>query len=94
MCADQVFRNQFLQGERRRFAPLSDLSGKRNYSRHVFIERDGSVSEVVRLNVLNDRHREDIIGFHFAQQYEKIHFGTQEEQPQFYIVGQENRLWT
>lgn len=90
MCAEQVFRNQFLQGEDRRFAPLSDLSEKRNYSRHVFIERDGSVSEVVRLNVLNDRHREDIIGFHFAQQYAKIHFGKQSEQPQFYIVGRDN----
>ena len=87
MCADQVFRKQFLQGEDCRFTPLSDLSDKRNCSRHVFIERDGSVSEVVRLNVLNDRHREDIIGFHFAQQYAKIHFGKQLEQPQFYIVG-------
>lgn len=76
MCADQVFRNQFLKGEDRRFAPRSDLSDKRNYSRHVFIERDGSVSEVVRLNVLNDRHREDIIGFHFAQQYAKSILGT------------------
>ncbi|WP_289085111.1 hypothetical protein [uncultured Sulfitobacter sp.] len=90
MCADQVFRNQFLQGENRRFAPLSDLSDKRNYSRHVFIERDGSLSEAVRLNILNDRHREDIIGFHFAQQYAKIHFGDKLEQPQFYIVGRDN----
>lgn len=90
MCADQVFRTQFLQGEGRRFAPLSDLSDKRNYSRHVYIERDGRVSEVVRLNVLDDRRREDIIGFHFAQQYAEIHFGKQLEQPQFYIVGRDN----
>jgi hypothetical protein len=90
MCAEQVFRNQFLKGEDLRFAPLADLSGKCNCSRHVFIERDGSVSEIVRLNVLNDRHREDIIGFHFAQQYAKIHFGKQLEQPQFYIVGRDN----
>jgi hypothetical protein len=90
MCADQVFKNQFLQGDGDRFSPLSDLSDKHNYSRHVFIERDGKISEVVRLNVLNDRHREDIVGFHFAQQYAKIHFGTQPEQPQFYIVDRDN----
>lgn len=90
MCSDQVFQNQFLKGQESRFAPLNDLSDKHNYSWHVFIERDGSISEVVRLNVLNDRHREDIIGFHFAQQYAKIHFGKQLEQPQFYVVGRDN----
>lgn len=85
-----VFKNQFLVGEEGRFAPHSDLSDKNNFCRHFFIERDGGVSEVVRLNVLDDRHREDIIGFHFAQQYAKIHFGHQLEQPQFYVVGRDN----
>jgi len=84
------FRNQFLRGKQNRFAPRADLTGKHNFSRHLFIDPEGSVSEVVRLNVLNDRHREDIIGFHFAQQYAKIHFGKQLEQPQFYIVGRDN----
>lgn len=59
-----MFKDQFLKGEDRRFGPLSYLSDKSNYGRHVFIERDGSVSEVVNLNVLNDRHREKIIGSH------------------------------
>lgn len=86
----KVFKNQFLRGKENRFAPRADLKGKHNFSRHVFIDPEGSVSEVVRLNVLNDRHREDIIGFHFAQQYAKIHFAEQLEQPQFYIVGRDN----
>lgn len=88
----EVFRNQFLRGEKNRFEPHADLKDKHNFCRHVFFGPDGSVSEVVRLNVLNDRHREDIIGFHFAQQYAKIHFSEQPDQPQFYIVGRDN-LW-
>lgn len=86
----EVFKNQFLRGEERRFAPHANLTDKHNYSRHVFIDRNGGVFEVVRLNVLDDRHREDIIGFHFAQQYAKIHYGDQLEQPQFYVVGRDN----
>lgn len=39
---------------------------------------------------MDDRHREDIIGFHFAQQYAKIYYTGQPEQPQFYIVGRDN----
>ena len=85
-----MFKNIFLRGAEGTFAPRADLVDKQNYSRHVFIERNGGVSEVVRLNVLDDRHREDIVGFHFAQQYAKIHYDEHPEQPQFYIVGRDN----
>lgn len=79
-----------MDGEEGKFEPKSNLEGKNNFTRHSFIESDGSVTEVVRLNVLSDRHREDIIGFHFAQQYAKIHYGNQLVQPQFYIVGRDD----
>src|SRR5690606_24109759 len=61
--SDKVFKTRYLSGGESTFAPKADLADKHNYSTHVFIERDGRVSEVVRLNVLDDRHREDIIGF-------------------------------
>ena len=73
-----------------RFAPNADLADKKNYSRHVFIHPDGGLSEAVRLNVLDDRHREDIIGFHFSNQYAKDHYGQQFDQPQFYVVSRDN----
>ena len=79
-----------LRGNESRFEPKADLSDKRNYSRHVFIEKDGRVSEAVRLNVWGDRHREDIIGFHFAQQYAQIYYAEQTEEPKFYVVGRDN----
>ncbi|MEP0565084.1 MAG: hypothetical protein ABJC64_11825, partial [Paracoccaceae bacterium] len=34
--------------------------------------------------------REDIIGFHFSNQYAEVHYGHQLEQPQFYVVGRDN----
>jgi hypothetical protein len=71
------------------FAPNADLANKANFCRHVFVELDGSITEVVRLNVLNDRHREEIIGFHFAQQYAKLHYDPLIENPQFYVVGRD-----
>jgi len=86
---ERLFKSQLL-GTEGRFAPNADLEDKNNYSRHLFIERDGEVTEVVRLNVWSDRHREDIIGFHFAQQHAKIHYGEQIEQPQFYVVGRDS----
>ena len=58
----------------------------------MLVERDGTVAEVVRLNVLDDRKREEIIGFHFSQQYAKLHYGDSDEQPQFYVVGRD-RPW-
>lgn len=90
MNNDRIFNTVMLHGNESRFEPKVDLSDKRNYSRHVFVEQDGSVSEVVRLNVWDDRHREDIIGFHFAQQYAQIHYAEQTEEPQFYVVGRDN----
>ena len=90
MHEPQIFRNQYLTVDHSQFAPVADLTDKCNFIKHVFIERDGSLSEVVRLNVLNDRDREDIIGFHFAQQYAKVHFLEQDEQPHFYIVGRDD----
>ena len=87
---ERIFKSEYLGAEENSFAPRADLAGKHNFSRHVFIEVDGGVSEAVRLNVLSDRHREDIIGFHFAQQYAQIHYGSQGETPQFYLVGRDN----
>ncbi|MEN0040266.1 MAG: hypothetical protein AAF764_02910 [Pseudomonadota bacterium] len=72
------------------FGPKEDLEGKSNFGRHIFIERDGCSREIIRLNVLNDRHREEIIAFHFAQQYANIHYSGSNEQPQFYVVGRDN----
>ncbi|MDO6591829.1 MULTISPECIES: hypothetical protein [Rhodobacterales] len=85
----RMFKDKFLTEAESKFAPLADLSDKHNYCRHSFTEYDGSVSEVVRLNVWDDRHREDIIGFHFAQQYAKVYYGEQHEQPQFYVIGRD-----
>lgn len=83
------FTSTIMNGETQVFKPKADLEDKLNYCRHIFIERDGSISEAVRLNVLDDRHREDIIGFHFSQQYAKMHYRDQHEQPQFYVVGRD-----
>lgn len=87
--AMSVFSVQHLQGRNGRFAPNADPEGKSNYGRHLFIDKDGSVSEVIRLNVLDDRHREDIIGFHFSRQYAELHYRESEEPPQFYVVGRD-----
>lgn len=87
---DKYFRSIYLTGNESNFAPKSDLKDKNNYSRNVFIEVDGSVSEIIRLNVLNDRHREEIIGYHFAQHYAKFHYSDQLNQPQFYMVGRDS----
>lgn len=90
MTKHRIFKTVMLHGNESRFEPKADLFDKRNCSRHVFVEQDGSVSEVVRLNVWDDRHREEIIGFHFAQQYAQIHYAEQAEEPQFYVVGRDN----
>ena len=90
MGGEKTFKRQFFSADDGRFSPHADLTEKTNYSRHVFIDRDGKAFEVVRLNILDDRHREDIIGFHFAQQYAEIFYGRLEEQPQFYVVGRDN----
>lgn len=90
MQEDSVFQNVLLRDAEIIFKPNADLTDKCNYTRHVFIEEDGSVSEVVRLNVWDDRHREDIIGFHFSKQYAKMHYCEKTEQPQFYVVGRDN----
>jgi len=84
-----MFEPNVLQGTGHKFEPREDLQDKHNYTRHVFIEFDGSIHEVVRLNVLDDRAREDIVGFHFCQQYAQIYYGDNDEQPQFYVVGRD-----
>ncbi len=83
------FTYQILSGSKHRFSPKADLAKKQNYCMHVFWEPDGSPTNVVRLNVLDDRRREDIIGFHFSQQYAKLHYEGQKEQPQFNVVGRD-----
>jgi hypothetical protein len=79
-----------LRGNESKFEPKEVLEGKSNYGVHVFVDRDGSISEIVRLNILNDRDREEIIGFHYAQQHAKIHYSNQLEKPHFYVVGRDN----
>jgi len=83
------FSCKLLRGSVRRFFPEKNLESKRNFCRHVFIEQDGKITEIVRLNVLNDRHREDVIGYHFSLQYGEMHYGEQSEPPQFYVVGRD-----
>jgi hypothetical protein len=90
MDKDRIFQTVLQRDSESRFEPKAGLADKSNYSRHIFIDRDGSVSEVVRLNVWNDRQREDILGFHFSQQYAQIHYSEQPDQPQFYVVGRDN----
>lgn len=84
-----MFESDVLQGVGHKFEPRKELQDKHNFCRHVFIERDGSVREVVRLNVLDDRAREEIIAFHFCQQYAEIYYADSDEQPQFYVVSRD-----
>jgi hypothetical protein len=72
------------------FSPRQPLDGKRNVGRHMFVDPDGSIREVIRLNVLNDRHREDIIAFHFCMQYAEVYYGSESDRPEFYIVGRDD----
>jgi hypothetical protein len=72
------------------FAPRQPLDGKNNVVRNVFVAEDGSVNEVIRLNILDDRHREDIVAFHFCMQYARIYYGHEPERPDFYIVGRDD----
>lgn len=81
---------EYIDVEDHTFSPKKNLLDKNNYYRHVFIERDGSTTEVIRLNVLDDRHREDIIAYHFCVQYAKLHYSHLEERPEFYVVGRDN----
>jgi hypothetical protein len=89
MMTGSAFSSQILRGRGRTYSPNLDLDGKQNFTRHVFIDRDGGIKEVVRLNVLDDRHREEIVAFQFARQYAEIHYRNQLEKPQFYIVGRD-----
>jgi len=86
----KAFNMVFLEEHENHFSPREKLEGKHNFTRHVFIEEDGTLSVAVRLNVLNDRHREDIIGFHFAQHYAQFQYTDTEEQPIFSIIGRDN----
>lgn len=72
------------------FSPKHDLSNKKNYHRHVFIDHDGNISEAIRLNVLNDRHREEIVGYHFSLQYAKLHYQNSKVKTEFQVVGRDN----
>lgn len=83
------FSSETLRGRGNRYEPRHSLEGKQNFARHVFIARDGNVKEVIRLNVLDDRHREEIVAYHFARQYADIHYCGQSEEPQFYVVGRD-----
>lgn len=87
--AGSAFRSQLLQRRESTYAPKLDLKGKQSFTRHTFIHENGGIREVVRMNVLDDRHREDIVAFHFSRQYAEIHYRDQIEPPQFYIVGRD-----
>lgn len=78
-----------LRGKRNRFAPNAGLTDKVNYCRHIFVGPGGSLQEVVRLNVWDDRHRENLIAFHFSRQYAEMHYRESNEQPQFYVVSRD-----
>jgi hypothetical protein len=71
------------------FKPDQDPAEKNNFSRHFFIDPDGKVTEVIRLNVLDDRMREEIVAYHFCQQFAKLRYSVRVEQPQFYVVGRD-----
>jgi hypothetical protein len=83
------FSSKILQARDYKFSPRNDTADKHNLSRHVFIERDGQVNEVIRLNVLDDRHREDIVGYHFCLQYAQSYYCSDSDAPQFYVVGRD-----
>jgi hypothetical protein len=70
------------------FSPKSDLTDKHNYSHHLFVDQDGAFRIFVRLNVLENKHREEIIAYHFALQYSKMYYRDQ-DQPQFYVIGRD-----
>ncbi len=85
-----IFKYQIFRDGNYSFKPQKDLAGKQNFSRNLFVDSDGGISEVVRLNVLDDRHREEIVAYHFCQQYGKLFHPNEQEQPQFYIVERDN----
>jgi hypothetical protein len=89
MMAKSAFNSQLLHGRDSTYAPKLNLEGKKNFTRHLFVDEDNRVREVVRMNVLDDRHREDIVAFHFSRQYAEIHYRDQIEPPQFYVVGRD-----
>jgi hypothetical protein len=72
-----------------KLAPRADFYGKKNWTLHTFVNLDGTTDEVVRLNVLDDRHRENIIGFHFLKQYAELLYRNAEDAPQFYVTGRD-----
>lgn len=49
------------------FYPTGSLQGKCNYKKFLRIARDGSIVERVFLNVLDERHREQIICLHYLR---------------------------
>lgn len=72
------------------FAPNAPLDDKHNYSKHNFIRCDGTIKEVIRLNVLDDRHREEIVAFHFCRQYAERHYRGSNKQPRFQVVARDD----
>lgn len=89
MSPKHLFRSETRKNGSAPFRPDQDTLEKNNFSRHVFIELDGTVTEAIRLNVLDDRIREDIVAYHFCQQFAKLRYFESPEQPQFYIVGRD-----
>lgn len=70
------------------FSPNKELTGKHNFSLHLFIDEAGEVYESVRLNIIDDRLREEVIGIHFSRQYSKMHYPASED-VQFYILDRD-----
>lgn len=49
------------------FYPRDSLEGRSNFKRYFRIERDGSITEYVLLNIVDKRQRESVICTHFLQ---------------------------
>ncbi|GLO73943.1 hypothetical protein MACH18_10230 [Phaeobacter italicus] len=88
--ASSTFKNDLLLGKGHKFSPRADLQKKRNFTAHTFFSPDGSIRQAIRLNVLDDREREEIIAFHFAQQYAKINYPETPTPPHFYITKRDD----
>lgn len=72
------------------FSPNFTPDGKNNFCRHMFVKEDGSVHEVVRLNILDERHREEVIAHHFLMQYVSIFCMPNSESPKIEMVSRDS----
>ena len=62
-------KDSFDQSTHAGFYPAKSLEDKKNYKSTFRIDVDGSITQIIRLRVLNDRLREEIICMHFLSSY-------------------------